>query len=299
MVQTGDAGDRLPTMRQGLAAVLESPACKWLRRALLVALVGWVVAPLLWILSNSVRPTIYVRSARAIPFLQFQPTLDHWRRWLRDDRLLRSAADSTIVALASTWIALALGCPAGYALARYRYERWKNADLVLFFLSQRMLPPIVAVLPFYVMSRWSGTFDSRTLLSVVHATFHLPLIVLLMFLRFRELPTSLEESAFVEGCNVPRYFLAMALPITAPFVAICALLAFSFSWNEFLFSLLLTSGNVLPVARLIQSAAENDWGVQLDAVSVIGLLAVAPPTLFGLASFWLLSRQAKKGRRCG
>src|SRR5690606_12043153 len=112
---------------------------------------------------------------------------------------------------------------------------WKNSDLFVFFLSQRILPPVVTVLPFFVLARWSGTFDTHALLIVTHATFHLPLVVLLMRQRFAEIPAALEESAAVEGCGPARYFGTIALPIATPGLLACGLIVMSFSWNEFLF----------------------------------------------------------------
>jgi multiple sugar transport system permease protein len=266
----------------------------WLRRLLVCVMVGWLLLPFSWILVHSVRPVLDQRSARVVPFVQFTPTLAHWRTWLTDERLRRAIVDSAIVAAGSTVIAVALGCPAGYGLARFRYRRWSNADILLFFLSQRMLPPIVVVLPFYVLARWSGTFDSRLLLIVVHATFHMPLVVLLLFNQFRGMPEAIEESAAVEGCSIGRFFFAIAIPMAAPTIGAAALISLSFSWNEFLFALLLTSRKVLPLTRLIQSAAENDWGVQLDAVSVIGLIAVVPPAVLGLVAYYFLTRQGAR-----
>jgi multiple sugar transport system permease protein len=155
---------------------------------------------------------------------------------------------------------------------------------------------VETVVPFYLLARWSGLFDSLVVLIIAHATFHLPLVVVLTYPRFRELPRSLEESAAIEGCSALRFFAAFALPAVGPTVGAAALVVLSFSWNEFLFSLLLTSRHVLPLTRLIQSAAENDWGIQLDAVAVIGLIAVAPPVVFGLVTFSVMARGLGLGR---
>jgi multiple sugar transport system permease protein len=272
--------------------VTQSRAVRWL---LTLLLVGWVALPAGWVILNSFRPKLELRSRNVVPWVQFEPTLANWRQWLGDERLLRSMQDSAWIAVASTAIAVALGTPAAYALARFRFRYWRNSDLFVFFLSQRILPPVVTVLPFFILARYSGTFDSRLLLIAAHATFHLPLVVLLLRSQFAEIPAALEESAAVEGCGPLRFFLLIAGPASFASIMACTLVVMSFSWNEFLFGLLLTSREVVPLPRFIQSAAENDWGIQLDAVAVIGAIAVLPPTLFG----WLTYRFLLRGLSLG
>lgn len=267
----------------------------WGKCVYVLLLLGWVAVPLAWALINSVRPPVDLRSRNVLPFVQFEPTLANWRRWLADERLLRAMQDSAWIAFVSTLVAVTLGTPAAYGLARFRFRYWRNSDLLVFFLSQRILPPVVTVLPFFVLARWSGTFDSFLLLIVTHATFHLPLVVLLMRNPFAEIPPALEESAAVEGCGPLRFFFTIALPMSVAPLMACTLIVLSFSWNEFLFGLLLTSRDVTPLPRFIQSAAENDWGIQLDAVAVIGTLAVLPPALLGIVTYRFLLRGLSVG----
>lgn len=251
--------------------------------ALLALAAGlWVVGPLLWVVICSVKNPVDQYRVAVLPWRDFQPTVAQWTQRLRDPALHRALWNSGVVATGSTIVALLLGVPAAYGLARFRFRRWSNLDILLFMLSQRILPPIVSVLPLYYLYRWSGLFDTVLGLTIAHATFNLPFVVLIARNGFAELPDSLEEAALVDGCPVWKMFLTVALPLAGPAIAVAAVVAFSFSWNEFLFALILTNRDVLTLPRFIQGAAENTWGIQLDAVAVLGLVAVLPPTLLAL-----------------
>src|SRR5690606_6392519 len=98
-------------------------------------------------------------------------------------------------------IALAIGTLAGYALARFKYQRWKNKDIALWILSQRFLPPAATVIPFFLMFKQFGLLDTRLALILVNTTFTIPFAVLILRDAFRELPIELEEAAQVDGCS--------------------------------------------------------------------------------------------------
>ena len=253
-----------------------------------VALAGvatlWVALPLVWVLDSSIKPRRDQYRAAVIPWHDFEPTPAHWKEHLGHPQLARALGTSAVVASVSTLLCLILGAPAAYGLARFRFRRWKNENQLLFFLSQRILPPVVTVVPFYLMSRQLGLFDTLWILIAAHTTFNLPLVVLILRNGFADIPRELEEAAAVDGCSPLRIFLTIALPLSAPALSAATVIAFSFSWNEFLFALILTGRDVLTVPRFIQQAAENSWGLQLDAVAVLGLVAVLPPALLGLAA---------------
>jgi len=255
----------------------------WKTNALLcVAVIAWVGVPLLWVAVCSVKQQVDQYRVAVVPWRDFDPTMAQWRERLKDPALLRALSDSVVVATLSTAVALFLGVPAGYGLARFRFRRWSNLDILLFMLSQRVLPPIVTIIPLYYLFRTVGLFDTVAGLTIAHATFNLPFVVLITRNGFADLPGALEEAALVDGCPVWRLFFTIALPLAAPAIAVAGLIAFSFSWNEFLFALILTNRDVLTLPRFIQGAAENTWGIQLDAVAVLGLVAVIPPAVLAL-----------------
>jgi len=100
-----------------------------------------------------------------------------------------------VIAISAAILALALGTPAAYAIARFRFMRWRNRDITVWFLSQRVLPPVATVIPFYLAMRWLGLLDTHLALILINATFIMPYVVVILRQTFLDLPVELEEAA--------------------------------------------------------------------------------------------------------
>ena len=246
----------------------------------------WVVFPLYWaIITSFKQPTVILTTPSLIPFLHFKPTLVNWVAELgqRAPEITRGLRNSLIIASGATAIAIGLGTLAGYGLARFRFDRWKNKDMTMWFLSQRFLPPMVTVIPFFLVMKTLKLLDTQLALILVNATFVLPFAVLLMRDAFKELPAELEESAWVDGASQFQSFLRIALPLAAPAAAAAAVICFAFSWNEFIFALILTLKNAQPITVVI-AGVEHTQGIQFWFVATRLLLAILPPTLLALTA---------------
>ncbi len=285
-----------------------SPFGRLVFLVLLLVATAWSLFPFAWAIRNSIMRLQDTYKPWFIPFVQFRPTLAAWRDELfGQSELLFSARHSLVVALASTLIALILGTLAGYALARFRYRFPDNLNLSVWFLSQRVLPPAVVIVPFLLMMR-SGcsplevfglaipqplqlvclaTGSDRTLLNnlasvvIAHATFNMPFVVLIMRSIFRELPFELEEAALVDGASRLQTFWLVALPLAAAGLVAAGLISFAFSWNEFLFALILTGPDTQTLPLLIGSGT-GVQGIQFNVISVRTLVAILPPVIAAL-----------------
>ena len=112
----------------------------------------WVAVPFLWAIENSLKTNIDIfRPGAIIPFLQFTPTLDLWKRVIYDPQLLHCFFSSALVGFSTAALVLLIGTPAAYSLARFEFKRIKSKDITLWFLSQRVLPPVVVPTPFYIL----------------------------------------------------------------------------------------------------------------------------------------------------
>jgi multiple sugar transport system permease protein len=180
-------------------------------------------------------------------------------------------------------IAVSLGTLAGYGLARFRFDRWKNKDMTMWFLSQRFLPPMVTVIPFFLVMQFLRLIDTLPALILANATFTLPFAVLVLRDVFKDLPKELEESAYVDGASHLKAFWYIALPLAAPAVAAAAVICFAFSWNEFLFGLILSVKNAQPITVVI-AGVEHTQGIQFWFVATRLLLAMLPPALLALTA---------------
>ena len=164
----------------------------------------WALFPFYWAIITSFKPPgVILTKPSLIPFLQFKPTLFNWQNeYIQRGREITNALiNSLIISSGATLVAVSLGTMAGYGLARFRFYRWKNKDMTLWFLSQRFLPPMATVIPFFLFMKTFNLLDTRWSLIMVNATFTMPFAVLIMRDVFKELPIELEESAWVDGAS--------------------------------------------------------------------------------------------------
>jgi multiple sugar transport system permease protein len=249
--------------------------------AICVALV--FVFPLYWAFSTSLRNPIdtFTVAGLGIPWLNFEPTLDNWTDQVGTPETLKALTNSTIIAVSASLLALILGTPAAYAIARFEFRRWKNRDITVWFLSQRVLPPVATVIPFYLVMRTLGLLDTHLALILINATVVLPFVVVIMRQTFLDLPVELEEAALVDGTTYWGAFWRIALPLAAPTMAATGLIIFAFCWNEFLFAVAIASQNALTVPVHIAGAIDTR-GVQFWFMGVRAMTAIIPPVLIAL-----------------
>ena len=149
-------------------------ALLWL---IIIIATAWCVFPFYWAIITSFKPRAVILTKPAfIPWLNYQPTLYNWQnefttRW---PEISHALLNSLIIATGATIIAVALGTLAGYGLARFRYRRWSNRNMSVWFLSQRFLPPVVTVIPFFLLIQKLGLIDTQLGLILANATFVMP-----------------------------------------------------------------------------------------------------------------------------
>jgi len=149
-------------------------------------------------------------------------------------------------------------------------------------LSTRMMPAVSVIIPFFLIMRTLGLFDTYLALIIVYVVFNLPLTIWMMRSYFNEIPKDLDEAAMVDGCSRLGAFLRVALPLSAPGLAATAILSFILTWNEFFLAMLLTGreAKTLPVmvTGFIQQTRGIVWG-EMSAASTIILIPVIVFTL--------------------
>jgi sorbitol/mannitol transport system permease protein len=150
-----------------------------------------------------------------------------------------SLLNSAMASIVSTLIVLLLAIPAAYALAIKPVRKW--SDVLFFFLSTKMLPPVAALLPLYLFAQHTGLLDNIWLLIVLYTSMNLPIAVWMMRSFLNEIPRALPEAASIDGAGLITLLRRIILPIASPGIAATCLICFIFSWNELLFALVLTS----------------------------------------------------------
>ena len=154
-------------------------------------------------------------------------------------------------------------------------RRLGNADILFWIISQRILPPVVAAIPIYVMFQQLGMLDTHTALVLTYTAANLPIVVWLLYDFFDGIPRELEESAALDGASRFRIFFDVALPLAKPGLVATTLLVLILAWNEYLLALFLSTVNAQTMPLLV--AAQNATrGPQWWYMSVLIILMIVP-----------------------
>lgn len=238
--------------------------------------------PFFWMILTSLRNQ--VDNTSAVPVWFFQPTLENYRNVIRENDFLSYTWNSFVIAALSTGLGLVLGLPAAYSIARY-----KQNGLALAILMARLTPYITYLVPWFLAFRSLGLVDTYFALTLTHLIVGMPLIIWIMISFFEDVPVDLEEAAYIDGASKLGTFIRVVLPLSAPGTVAAAILAFIFSWNQFLFSLVLSGPNTRPVPVAVFnfiSYGQIDFG-GLGAAAVLITLPVVLLTL--LIQRWIVS----------
>lgn len=187
----------------------------------------------LWMLSLALKPDVENTAYPPI-FIPRSPTLDSFRQILDGSPIGRYTMNSAVVAGGSTLIALILGVPAGYGIAKSQQR-----GMLGFVLIARMTPALSYLIPWFIMFRAIGLNNTLTALVITHLVIGLPVVIWVMVGFFDGLPRDLEEAAAVDGASPWQAFWHVALPLGRPGIVVASLLAFIFSWNNFIFAVVL------------------------------------------------------------
>ena len=254
-------------------------AKRWAVMAILLAWVVIVLFPLFWMIATSIKPQADIfRGGAIVPFIDFQPTLDAWARVMADRaRTLRSLTNSVLIGLGSAAFATVIGGMAGYALSRFKFKFGflQNRDIAFWLLSNRILPPIVLVLPLFIMFRTVGLVDTRLGLGLLYVMFNLPIAAWLMHEYFKQVPFDLEEAAMVDGAGHWQIFRTIAFPLARPGIIATFLVCLMFAWNEFIYALIFTFSRAQTMPLLVAGQA-TQHGPQWEAIAVMATITVAP-----------------------
>ena len=228
------------------------------------------IFPILNLLLTSFRPD--AQTMMGDP-RKFTPTLNNYVQIFSFTSfpLLKYLTNSIIISLGSTVLSLLLGIPAAYGIARFKVG---GRNLAFTILSFRIIPPIVFALPMFILMSVFHLLDTPVALILAYLTFNLPLTVWVLKSFIRDIPVEIEEAAMIDGASTWRILVRIVTPLLGPGIASVTLLDIFFSWNEFLFALMLTSNNAvtmtLGTAKFITGYSIL-WG-PLSAASIIGML---------------------------
>jgi multiple sugar transport system permease protein len=244
----------------------------------IILVIIFFMLPLFWLLTTAFK---LGREAFAIPpkWIFFEYTLKNFYEVWQNSKIGLYITNSIIITAGTTALSLVLGVPAGYALARSKSALINTSSY--FFLLLLMIPPIAMLIPFYLLMRdlhLLGTYLSVILLDTA---FDASFVVWMMRSYFKDVPQEMEEAALVDGASNLQAFFQIALPLSLPGIVASALYCIIFSWNDFLFALMLTSPvtKTMPLGILATfSSVEISWG----RMAVMCIFAIIPAVVISL-----------------
>jgi multiple sugar transport system permease protein len=265
----------------------------FLARAFLGLMAMLVLVPLMWTLINAFKENVDLLVPT--PRFVFAPTLENMTYILARDSVFDALVNSVVICTASVVVGLVFGLPAAYAVARHR-NRWTE-EVQFFVLSLRFMPPVAVAIPLIVIWLSLGLYDTRLAMIATYSLLTLSITIWLAIPAFERVPREVEEAARIDGYGPYSIFVRVALPIAARLLAGAVAFSFVLVWNEFLFALMLTTGDArtLPIiaSEMSQLGMNVPWGI-LNAAVV--LLSLPPLLLLSLLAGFLNTMLAPRQR---
>lgn len=282
----------------------------FLKRSAVMAAMAFAFLPIFWLFSTSLKP--YDEWAAWPPiWVTENPTLQNYRIVFFPDAAREFAAgqagsldykvsgsawkafqDSTIISTAATFLSILFGTLAAFSIARFRTG---GENYPFQFLTVRMMPPIAVVVPIVALFSMLRLTDTYFGIILAYTAFTLPFSIWMIRSFIEEAPRELEAAAMIHGMSQMEAFVKITLPLVKGGILATALFIFILNWSEFLFALVLTSGNVttvtLQVANYVSASSGKLYGVQ----AAMGAISTLPVILFG----YLIQRHLVRGLTFG
>jgi sorbitol/mannitol transport system permease protein len=267
-----------------------------MQRRVITTAFAWAIGfaiffPILWTVLTSFKTELEAFSTPP-KFLFFEWTTENYAVVDERSDYFRFAMNSVILALGSTFIALLFAIPAAWAMAFAPAKRTK--DLLLWMLSTKMMPPVGALIPIYLIFRDTDLLDSRAGLVAVLFLLNLPIVVWMLYTYFKEIPGEILEAARMDGASLWKELVFVLAPMAIPGIASTLLLNVILAWNEAFWTLNLTTSDAAPLTVFIASYSSPE-GLFWAKLSAASTMAIAPILILG----WFAQRQLVRGLTFG
>ena len=226
------------------------------------------------------------------PLLFFEPTLENYTEIQARTNYSQFALNSIITSFGGTALALLIAIPSAYAMA-FNPGRYTK-DILMWMLSTKMLPAVGVLMPIYLISQSMGLLDTKIVLVVIYAMVNLPIVMLILFNYFREIPKEILEASRMDGTSTFNEIREVVIPLAWGGIASTALLSIILCWNEAFWSIVLTTTDASTLTAFVASFQAPE-GLFWAKVSAVSTLACAPIVVFG----WLAQKQLVQGLTFG
>lgn len=265
-----------------------NPIERILRGIAITCIILFFMFPIFWIFLMSFQTNETI--LRVPPSMVFEPTLTNYKALITgkletsvatlEIKFMRNIWNSLFLSTSAVLVGLLLGVPAAYAFARLKFRG--SEDIAFTLLSFRFAPPLLVLLPLTLYFQQIGLADTYVGLIWVYQLITLPLILWIVRGYFEDIPADIEYAYRIAGHRWFTTFRRIALPLAGPGIAAAGLLAFIFSWNNFIFALVLASADKQPVT-VGALAFITASGIQYGQIAAGIVLSIAPT--FALALY--------------
>ncbi|MCY1667069.1 carbohydrate ABC transporter permease [Rhizobium sp. SL86] len=266
------------------------------KRKLVMTAIAWTLGfliffPILWTFLTSFKSE---GDAIASPpvFLFFHWTTENYTEVQSRSDYVLHFWNSVIMSVGSTLLGLLIAIPSAWAMAFSPTKRTK--DVLMWMLSTKMMPPVGALIPVYLIFRDMGLLDSRIGLVIVLTLINLPIIVWMLYTYFKEIPGEILEAARMDGASLAKEIVYVLTPMAIPGIASTLLLNIILAWNEAFWTLNLTTSRAAPLTTFIASYSSPE-GLFYAKLSAASTMAIAPILILG----WFSQKQLVRGLTFG
>jgi sorbitol/mannitol transport system permease protein len=265
------------------------------RRKILVTVLAWVVGlmvffPILWTVLTSFKTE--GDAINISGFFSTGWTTEAYSVVQSRSNYVQFAMNSIFLALGSTFFALVIAIPSAWAMAFAPGKRTK--DLLMWMLSTKMMPPVGALIPIYLIFRDLGLLDTRGGIITVLMLLNLPIIIWMLYTYFKEIPGEILEASRMDGASLGKELLYVLTPMAIPGIASTLLLNIILAWNEAFWTLALTTKDAAPLTQFIASYSSPE-GLFWAKLSAASTMAIAPILVLG----WFAQKQLVRGLTFG
>ncbi|MDO1584299.1 carbohydrate ABC transporter permease [Rhizobium oryzicola] len=266
------------------------------QRKLVMSAIAWTLGiviffPILWTFLTSFKTEGEAVATPPSLFFFHWTTENYAEVQSRSDYFLHFM-NSVTISLGSTILGLLIAIPAAWAMAFAPTKRTK--DVLMWMLSTKMMPPVGALIPIYLLFRDGGLLDTRIGLVSVLTLINLPIIVWMLYTYFKEIPGEILEAARMDGASLAKEIIYVLTPMAVPGIASTLLLNVILAWNEAFWTLNLTTSNAAPLTAFIASYSSPE-GLFYAKLSAASTMAIAPILILG----WFSQKQLVRGLTFG
>ncbi len=248
-----------------------------LKTIVLIVVMVLLMLPFLWILILSLNKEL---SLFNVPIKLFPaPTFEHYIALFREADFKKFFTNSFIASFLGVGLGMVFGVPAAYVFSKVSFKA--NRFLFMLVLLSRITPGAVFIIPFYVVYMKMDLLDNIIGLGMIFIVITFGIVIWVLKPFFDDIPSSIEESAKIDGCSIMKTLLKISLPLATPGITTVAVLSFIFCWNEFFFALILTYREATTATVGILNLMEFEhikWG----AIAAASILTSLPVIIMGV-----------------